>query len=446
MHSQVSLSITMACLALGVAACSSPPGSTGGFTGSGSGTGTSGASTGSKSGSSGTTGTSGTQTGTSGSHTGSTGSTGSTGASTGTSGASGTTTGTSGTASGTSTTTSLAGPPDAPYTVNGAKIVGKSGQPHLFRGLDRPSLEFSCTGDIKSDEYEIMQEEWNANVVRLALNQDCWLDDPSNPTYSPNYAAIVDTQVQGAIAAGLDIILDLHWSDQGSYATGATCFASTAGCQQDMADEHSLTFWQQVAAKYGSNPNVLFELYNEPHVGGYMPQSADWTTWLSGGTSSGFTVVGMQQLYTAVRTAGATNLIVIGGLAWAYDLSGVPSHMVNGTNILYATHPYDTSTNPNPSGWTQYFGSLSATVPVIATEFGARAAGQPTSCSAGFDTSFIQYANGKASGSNPSNELSWTAWAFYFASSCTFPPLLADSQFTPNAPGMVVQSALMAGP
>ena len=327
----------------------------------------------------------------------------------------------------------------------GAKVMDKNGHQHLFRGLDRPSLEFSCSGDIQNDEYQVMQLEWNANVVRLALNQDCWLNDSSNTVYSPNYATIVDDQVQGAISAGLDIILDLHWSDQGSYSEAATCFKAQ-NCQQDMADAHSLTFWQQIAAKYASNPNVIFELYNEPHVGGYMPQSADWTTWLNGGTSSGYPVVGMQQLYTAVRAVAPNNLIIVGGLAWAYDLSGVPSHAVTGTNILYATHPYDTSTNPNPAGWTQYFGSLSATYPIIATEFGARNSGQPSMCSPSFDTSFIQYANGKASGSNPSNELSWTAWAFYFTTSCTFPPLLADSQFTPNAPGLVVQSALMAGP
>jgi endoglucanase len=329
--------------------------------------------------------------------------------------------------------------------VSGANILDKNGHKHLFRGLDRPSLEWSCSGDIKDDEYQIMQS-WGANVVRVALNQDCWLNDPSNTLYDSQYESTVDEQVQDAVNAGLDIILDLHWSDQGSYSEGATCFASTAGCQQDMADPHSVLFWQQLAAKYASNPNVLFELYNEPHVGGYMPQSADWTTWLNGGTSSGYAVVGMQALYNAVRQAGAMNLVVIGGLDWAYDLTGVPSHAVNGTNILYATHPYDSSTNPNPSGWTQYFGSLSATYPVIATEFGARMSGQAASCNATFDTNFTQYADGKASGSNPSQELSWTAWAFY-PGSCTFPPLIQDqTSFTPNAPGMVVQAALTAGP
>jgi hypothetical protein len=38
----------------------------------------------------------------------------------------------------------------------------------------------------------------------------------------------------------------------------------------------------------------------------------------------------MQQLYSAVRAAGADNLVVAGGIDWAYDLSGVPGHSLQG--------------------------------------------------------------------------------------------------------------------
>jgi len=342
--------------------------------------------------------------------------------------------------SGTSAPASLAGPPAGPYTVSGPKILDKNGHPHLFRGVDQA----------------MTSPPWAAangpNVVRLSLNQDCWLNDPSNPTYNyglslpDTYESVVDGQVQAAIGAGLDVILDLHWSDQGNYSVGAACQPKGSGnCQQDMADAHSVLFWQQLATKYANNPSILFELYNEPKVGGYMPGTDNWNTWLNGGTSSGFAVHGMQELYTTVRATGANNLIIIGGLAWAYDLSGVPSHTVSGTGIIYNTHPYKSSSNSNPGGWGQYFGSLTATYPVIATEFGDTSMVQPTGCSADFDTSFTQYANGQGTGGNPANEMSWTAWAFY-NSNCMFPSLLSDSNYTPNGPGMVVANALKMGP
>jgi hypothetical protein len=302
-------------------------------------------------------------------------------------------------------------------------------------------MEWSCSGDIQDTDYQAMAL-WNANVVRLSLNQDCWLNNTANPSYDPNYEATVDAQVQSAQENGMDIILDLHWSDKGDFSVGKTCLANptTQNCQQDMADTNSKEFWKEVATKYASSPNVIFELYNEPRVGTYMPQAADWTTWLSGGTSSGFTVVGMQDLYDTVRAAGANNIVIIGGLNWAFDLTGVTSHAVSGTNIVYATHPYANKS----TAFATYFGFLTANYPVIATEFGDTSMSQASGCNAGFDTNVLSYMDGQ-SGNIP-HKMSWTAWAFYLTSSCTFPPLLADSNYNPNGPGMVVQSALMAGP
>jgi hypothetical protein len=318
----------------------------------------------------------------------------------------------------------------------------------LFRGVARPSLEWNSAGDqLNQGDYGVMSA-WGANVVRISLNQDFWLQTDasgnSNPNYDPTYAGTVDQQVQWAETAmptPLDVILDLHWSDQGDFGTEAQCKNATSGCQQVMADPHSVLFWQQVATKYKNDPHVLFELYNEPNLGGYQPQSADWTAWLKGDTTNkyGFTVIGMQQLYTTVRATGASNLVIVGGLSWSFDLSGVSANPVIGTNIIYNTHPYQTDAQGQ---WTSSFGSLSAQYPIIATEFGDRSG----SCSTTYGSNFIAYANKKASGDNPANELSWTAWAFYVASNpCTFPTLLTD-WYTPNAFGTAVENALMAGP
>jgi hypothetical protein len=63
-----------------------------------------------------------------------------------------------------------------------------------------------------------------------------------------------------------------------------------------------------------------------------------WEVWLSGGdTGEGWQGVGMQKLYDTVRAAGADNLVIVGGLDWAYDLSGVPSHRVAALEALPVT-------------------------------------------------------------------------------------------------------------
>jgi len=296
--------------------------------------------------------------------------------------------------------------------VAGPTIYDGSHKPHVFHGLDRPSFEWSTTGDhISSADFALMAS-WKANVARIAMNQDFWLS--ASPKFDPGYAAAIDQAVKWAETAGLDVILDLHWSDRGDY--------SQTPAQQRMADAHSVDFWTGVAGAYKGDGHVMFELYNEPH-------DVSWSVWLNGGPSGdGFTVAGMQQLYEAVRSTGAENLVFIGGLQFAYDLSGVPSNRVNGHNIVWATHPYN-QPNKQPANWDTGFGFLAATDPVMATEFG------DSSCATDYYTSFIAYAD--------AHKISWSGWAWYVAG-CSFPALISDWSGTPTAAGQVEKSALAA--
>lgn len=310
-------------------------------------------------------------------------------------------------------------PASAPdgYFVNGNTICTADGQPHLFHGVDRPSLEYSPSGEHLSERDFRLMASWGANVVRLALNQDFWL--AASPQFDAGYASLVDTAVGWAEAAGLDVILDLHWSDAGVLGG---CKTST--CQQKMADDNSVDFWSELADRYRNDGHVLFELYNEPH-------DVSWQLWKSGGAlNGGFHVAGMQELYDAVRRAGADNLVIVGGLDWAYDLSGVPANRIAGYNIAYATHPYNTAQR-QPSAWDRSWGFLTATDPVIVTEFGNL---NDSSCSTDYSAKLIQYADAHAA--------SWTAWA-WFPGGCTYPSLIEDWRAAPSPVGEVVKAALL---
>jgi hypothetical protein len=312
--------------------------------------------------------------------------------------------------------------PAAPggYYVNGNTICTAEGRAHLFHGVDRPSLEWSSGGQNLSPADFRLMASWNANVVRVALNQDFWI--AGSPLFDPNYASVVDAAVAWAEAAGLDVILDLHWSDAG--VLGSCVSTPSSGCQQLMPDLNSITFWSDVAARYQNDGRVMFELYNEPH--GVL-----WSVWRSGGTTtSGFQAVGMQQLYDTVRATGAQNLVIIGGLDWAYDLSGVPANRIDGYNIAYATHPYN-APNRQPSAWDKAWGFLAETDPIIVTEFGDT----ESACATDYSAALIQYADAHAT--------SWTAWAWY-PGGCSFPALIDDWSATPSALGTLVKAALLS--
>jgi endoglucanase len=313
------------------------------------------------------------------------------------------------------------------YYVVGNTVCTTDGHPHLFHGVDRPSFEWQSGGDhISASDFQLMAG-WNANTVRIALNQDFWI--AASPQYDPAYATNVGNAVHWAEDAGLDVILDLHWSDQG--VLGSCVSTPSHTCQQVMADANSITFWSEVASLYSGDGRVLFELYNEPH-------DISWDVWKSGGSAAGFQVAGMQQLYDTVRAAGADNLVVMGGLSYAYDLSGVPDHRVSGYNITYATHPYNNSAQSKPANFDTYWGMLTATDPVIVTEFG-----DGGDCATGnmpyapaistYVSDVIIYAD--------QHNASWTAWAWY-PGGCSFPSIISDWDGTPTPPGAVVKSSL----
>jgi hypothetical protein len=98
------------------------------------------------------------------------------------------------------------------------------------------------------------------NVVRVPLNEDCWL--------GINGAAYNSTAYQQAIRAFTDLIvntpgmyaiLDLHWTADG------TTLASKQDPMPDLS--HAVTFWGDVAKKMSYSQRILFELFNEPFPG-----------------------------------------------------------------------------------------------------------------------------------------------------------------------------------
>lgn len=83
--------------------------------------------------------------------------------------------------------------------------------------------------------------------------------------------------------------------------------------------------------------------------------------------------VGMQQLLDIVRAAGAKNLVVIGGLDWAYDFSGILEGRQlkdpTGNGLVYANHCYNNK-NQAVETWIANMEKAAEKFPIIISEFG----------------------------------------------------------------------------
>jgi len=155
--------------------------------------------------------------------------------------------------------------------------------------------------------------------------------------------------------------------------------------QQPMPDaDNSIDFWTSVASLFKGNPLVIFDLFNEPYPDREpLPPADAWDIWLNGGkvhignppdpSASTYTVVGMQSLVDAVRSTGATNPIMLGGLDYADDLEGMLDHLPSDPagQLVASWHVYPGNSHglDKPDTW-DGVATIMAVMPVVAGEFG----------------------------------------------------------------------------
>lgn len=224
--------------------------------------------------------------------------------------------------------------------VVGNQILNPQGQPVWLQGVNVVSLEWSVSGERVMKSTLVAIDEWKANTIRLPVKEEYWFGKGAGQKDSgASYRRLVDEVITLAANRGAYVVLDLHRF-------------------RAPKDEH-VAFWKDAANTYKSHPAVLFDLFNEPH-------GISWETWRNGGfvaekstkadedafltpeekakAAKGFQSPGMQRLVDAVRETGARNIVIAGGLDWAYDLSGIANGFAltdsSGNGIVYSTHIY----------------------------------------------------------------------------------------------------------
>jgi len=307
--------------------------------------------------------------------------------------------------------------------VMGNQIQNVNSQEVRIHGVNRSGTEYACIQgwgifDGPNDITSIQAiKSWNANAVRIPLNEDCWLgiNGVSSQYGGTNYQQAIADYVSAIKQQGLIPILELHWSAPGN---------THAVSQQPMPDrDHSPAFWTQVAQMFKGNSSVIFELFNEPYPDSNQDTVAAWTCWRDGGICSGatYTVAGMQELVTAVRATGATNIILLGGVQYSNSLTGWLSHRPNDPlgNLAAAWHVYNFNLCSNVSCYNSNTGPVLAAVPVVTTEIGE------DDCQGVFISTLMGWLD--------NNGGSYLAWVWdTWGSSCTSISLISDYSGTPN--------------
>ncbi|HEY1566088.1 MAG TPA: cellulase family glycosylhydrolase [Solirubrobacteraceae bacterium] len=199
----------------------------------------------------------------------------------------------------------------------------------------------------------------HADLVRFQVSQ--FGLDPQGPLYSAAYVDEVANAVQTARGLGLSVILSLQ--AQAPAGEPTRCPLPDAGAERA---------WQSLSAMFAGDGDVMFELYNEP---GVSATPAGWIQWRVGGeiifNGHACQALGMQTLINDIRTQAPGNVIIVPGLKGQQSLAG-RMRLVDPANradpqLAYGVH-YP-SLSRNAPFWDKSFGTASASVPVIVTEW-----------------------------------------------------------------------------
>jgi cellulose 1,4-beta-cellobiosidase len=153
---------------------------------------------------------------------------------------------------------------------------------------------------------------WGATVIRAPLGVEgggsyVTSNDTLNPVDKAGNLARVTALIDAAISTGVYVLVDWHYSSPTVYQTDAQAF------------------FQQLAQKYASSPNIIWEPYNEPTTN-------SWSSLKSY----------HEAIIQTIRAAGSQNLVVCGTPTWSQDVDVASQNKVvdSASNVAYTLHFY----------------------------------------------------------------------------------------------------------
>jgi endoglucanase len=344
------------------------------------------------------------------------------------------------------TATEIASSAPPQLHVSGNKLADSAGNQVILHGMDRSGAEYACVQgwgffDGPVDEASILaMKSWtHVTAVRVPLNEACWnAESYVNPTYAgASYINAVKSYVNLLNANGLVVILDLHWTDGLYTGTSSGCSSAEATCQKPMPDAaQAIPFWTSVASTFKGNDAVIFDLFNEPYASRATGSTTTgWQCWLNGGTCPGigYQVAGMQAMVNAVRSTGASNVLMLGGEEYSNDLTQWLQYKPTDPdgNLVASWHSYNFNTCSTQACWTSQITPVIAAVPVIVGEIGEN------DCGGSYIDSLTSWLNSESTG--------YLAWTWDAWGSCPG-VLITDYHGDPTPYGAAYQAILQALP
>ncbi|MEO7769342.1 MAG: glycoside hydrolase family 5 protein [Ferruginibacter sp.] len=184
--------------------------------------------------------------------------------------------------------------------VRGTQLTDQNNEPVVLNGM---SFGWSCFHPrfYTAAATRWLYKDWKCNVVRVALGvepEKGYLQD------SAGNMKRIRTVVEAAIDEGIYVVIDWH--------------------SHNINLNEAKTFFRAIATAYGSHPNIIYELFNEP----------DYETWAEVKKYS-------TELIATIRAIDSNNIILVGSPHWDQDILLPAEEPITGyENLMYTVHFY----------------------------------------------------------------------------------------------------------
>lgn len=184
--------------------------------------------------------------------------------------------------------------------VKGNRIVDARNNEVQLRGM---SLFWSqWKGEYYTPELvSWLVKDWKVNVIRAAMAVD-------HGGYASNAKEKekIFSVIQAAIDEGIYVIVDFHAHDAAKY------------------QKEAITFFTEVAQKFGKHPNLIYEPWNEPVKHSWSKVIKPYH----------------ENVIAAIRKIDPDNLVVLGTKTWSQDVEEASLDPVKDVNVAYVLHYY----------------------------------------------------------------------------------------------------------
>lgn len=276
----------------------------------------------------------------------------------------------------------------------------------LFKGLCLEDIGSLMEAGVWGEEYIRQASLWNVNMVRFPVHPV-----HLNTLGKEKYISELKKGVMWAKKYKMYSIIDWH-------IIGNLKDEKWQNPMYETTMAQTLDFWASIARTFHNEPAVAFyELYNEPTVYSGQLGEMSWKELMDI----------YAEIIDTVRAYDSSTITLLGGLNWAYDISGLKEYDPKFANNGYTAHPYPQK-SPEPwfENWDAIFGFAAEKYPIVATEFGfayenQKGAHIPVIADEHYGEQVLDYFNKR--------NISYTAWCFSWH---WYPTLLKDSTYTPE--------------